>query len=125
MMDTRLKSWALWLALASLLVFVVMQTAGVDIGEPVSAIMALLLPVLVAFGIINDPTVHNRLFGDGSQYWYQSWAVWLAMAALIAYCVKYFFNIDIGATLNGLMDVLLPALMALGIVNNPTSHASI
>lgn len=124
-MAERFKSWALWLALAALAVFVVLNATGVDISEPVNAILVLLLPVLVAFGIINDPTVHDRLFGDGSQYWYQSWAVWTALAALITYCVRLFFNIDVGVTVGGLMDVLLPVLMALGVVNNPVSKGTL
>ena len=90
-MKERLQSWALWLALAALAAFVVLNLTGVDIREPVNALMALLLPVLVAFGIINDPTVHDRLFGDGSQVWYQSWAVWTALAALVTYCARLFF----------------------------------
>ena len=120
-MTERFKSWALWLALASLLVFVVLTATGVNISEPVTAIMALLLPVLVAFGIINDPTVRGRLFSEDGQKWYESWAVWLALAALITYCVRLFFSLDVGPVVNGFMDVLLPVLMAFGIVNNPTS----
>ncbi|MEG1195958.1 MAG: hypothetical protein RSE58_10285, partial [Clostridia bacterium] len=59
------------------------------------------------------------------QKWYQSWAVWLAIAALVAYCVKLFFRVDIETTLNTFMDVLLPVLVAFGVVNNPTSHATL
>ncbi len=124
-MAERFKSWALWMALAALIAFVVLNVTGVDISEPMSAIMALLLPVLVAFGVINDPTVHDRLFGDGSQAWYQSWAVWLALAALVTYCVRLFFNLDVGALVNALMDVLLPVLVAFGVVNNPTSSRTL
>ena len=121
----RFKSWALWLALASLAVFVVLTATGLDISEPVTAIMTLLLPVLVAFGIINDPTVRGQLFTEDGQKWYQSWAVWLALAALVTYCVKAIFQLDIDATVNGLMNVLLPVLMAFGIVNNPTSSRTL
>lgn len=124
-MAERFKSWALWLALASLLVFVVLTATGVNISDPVTAIMALLLPVLVAFGIINDPTVRGQLFSSDGQKWYQSWAVWLALAALITYCVRLFFNLDVGPMINSFMDVLLPVLMAFGIINNPTSHSTL
>lgn len=123
-MAERFKSWALWLALASLFSFVVLTTTGVDISEPVNTLMMLLLPVLVAFGIINDPTVRGRLFGNGDQVWYRSWVVWLSMAALITYCVRLFFKLDVGPVVDGLMNVLLPVLMALGIVNNPVSRAT-
>lgn len=34
--------------------------------------------------------------------------------------VKKFAGLDIAPTANGLMDVLLPVLVAFGIVNNPT-----
>lgn len=51
---------------------------------------------------------------------FRSWALWTAVAALIVFCVKQFAGIDIGETMNGLLDVLLPVLVAFGIVNNPT-----
>lgn len=51
----------------------------------------------------------------------KSWALWTAVAALIAFCVKQFAGIDISETMNGLLDVLLPVLVAFGIVNDPTS----
>lgn len=125
-MKNRLQSWALWLAIASLVAFIVLNTCGIDISKPIQTIMNLLLPVLVAFGVINDPTVRGQLFGDNSdQKWFQSWAVWLAIAALIIYCVKLFFNLDIEATISGFMDVLLPVLVAFGVVNNPTTHSTL
>ncbi len=51
---------------------------------------------------------------------FKSWALWLAIAALVVFCVKEFGGIDISGTVNGLMDVLLPVLVGFGIVNNPT-----
>lgn len=56
MKQNRLKSWALWLAIAALVVFCVKTFAGVDISSPVNEIMDLALPILVAFGVINNPT---------------------------------------------------------------------
>lgn len=61
MEQNRFKSWALWLALAALVVFVVKEVWGVDIGDKVDQAMNLLLPVLVALGIINNPTDAKRL----------------------------------------------------------------
>ena len=55
-MQNRLKSWALWLALAALIVFAVKEIWGLDIGEKMDQFLDLALPVLVAFGIINNPT---------------------------------------------------------------------
>ena len=53
---------------------------------------------------------------------FKSWAVWVALGALIVFCVKEFGGIDISSTVNGLLDVLLPLLVAFGIVNNPTDN---
>ncbi len=52
----RFKSWALWLAVAALAVFVGKTFFGVDFGDTVNTLMNLLLPIMVAFGIVNDPT---------------------------------------------------------------------
>lgn len=52
---------------------------------------------------------------------FKSWALWTSIAALIIFCVKTFVNIDISEEVNGFLDVLLPVLVAFGIVNNPTN----
>ena len=52
---------------------------------------------------------------------WNSWALWMSIAALIVFCVKEFGGLDISETVNGLMDVLLPVLIGFGVVNNPTS----
>jgi uncharacterized membrane protein len=59
--QNRLKSWALWTSIAALIVFCVKEFAGLDISKTVEGLMNVLLPVLVAFGIINDPTSKNTL----------------------------------------------------------------
>lgn len=51
---------------------------------------------------------------------FKSWALWTSIAALVIFCVKTFAHIDISEEVNGLLDVLLPVLVAFGIVNNPT-----
>ncbi len=56
---------------------------------------------------------------------FKSWALWLAMAALVVFCVKEFVGIDISNKVNGFMNVLLPVLVAFGIVNNPTDSKKI
>ena len=53
---------------------------------------------------------------------FKSWALWTAIAALVVFCVKEFAGIDISETVNGLLNVLLPVLVAFGIVNNPTDR---
>ena len=52
---------------------------------------------------------------------FKSWAVWLSFGALIVFCAKEFWGVDISGTVDGLLDVLLPLLVAFGIVNNPTN----
>lgn len=54
---------------------------------------------------------------------FKSWALWTSIAALIVFCVKEFAGLDIGDTVNGLLDVLLPVLVGFGIVNNPTDKS--
>lgn len=56
---------------------------------------------------------------------YKSWALWLAVAALIVFCVKEFAGIDISGTVDGMLNVLLPVLVGFGIVNNPNSKSAI
>ena len=56
MKQNRFKSWALWLSVAALIVFCVKQFAGIDISSTVDGLMNVLLPVLVGFGIVNNPT---------------------------------------------------------------------
>ena len=51
---------------------------------------------------------------------FKSWALWTAIAALVVFCVKEFAGVDISDTVDGLLNVLLPVLVAFGIVNNPT-----
>lgn len=54
---------------------------------------------------------------------FKSWALWLALAALIVFCVKEFCGMDISETVDGLLNVLLPVLVAFGVVNNPTDKS--
>ena len=60
MNQNRFKSWALWLAVAALVIFCVKEFGGIDISETVNGLMNVLLPVLMAFGIVNDPTTKDR-----------------------------------------------------------------
>ena len=54
-----------------------------------------------------------------NQQWYKSWAVWTSLAGLVAYIARTVFGHDIAPWLTGLLDVLLPVLIAFGIINNP------
>lgn len=55
---------------------------------------------------------------------FKSWAVWVALGALITFCVKELAGVDIGETVDGLLNVLLPVLIAFGVVNNPTDRSN-
>ncbi len=55
---------------------------------------------------------------------FKSWALWLSVASLVIFCVKEFVGVDISDTVNGLMNVLCPVLVAFGIVNNPTDRSN-
>ena len=59
--QNRLKSWALWMALAALVVYVVKTAAGIDLGDAVNGLMEVLLPVLVGFGVVNNPTDKEKI----------------------------------------------------------------
>lgn len=60
-MRNRFKSWALWVSIAALIVFVVKTFWKIDIGETVDGFMNVLLPVVVGFGIVNNPTDPDKL----------------------------------------------------------------
>lgn len=59
--QSKMKSWAMWTAIAALVIYCTKQFWGVDIAEPVNEIMDLLLPILVGFGVINNPNSKNTL----------------------------------------------------------------
>lgn len=59
-MQNRFKSWALWVSVAALVVFCIKEFAGIDISETVNGLLDVLLPVLVGFGIINNPTEKSK-----------------------------------------------------------------
>ena len=61
MKQNRFKSWALWLSVAALAVYVVKAVWGLDISRQVDGFLDVLLPVLVAFGIVNNPTDGGKL----------------------------------------------------------------
>ncbi len=56
----RFKSWAVWLSIGALVVFCAKEFAGVDISGTVDGLLNVLLPVLVTFGIVNNPTDKNH-----------------------------------------------------------------
>ena len=52
----RFKSWAVWLSIGALVVFCAKEFCGIDISDTVNGLWDVLLPLLVAFGIGNNPT---------------------------------------------------------------------
>lgn len=59
--QNRFKSWALWLSVAALVTWIVKTFWKIDISEQVNGFLNVLLPVLVGFGIINNPTDPDHL----------------------------------------------------------------
>ena len=57
----RFKSPALWASLAALVIFLFREFCGMDVGSTVDGLLNVLLPVLVAFGIVNNPTDKDAL----------------------------------------------------------------
>ena len=57
----RFKSWALWVSIAALIVFCVKQFTGIDISAEVDGFLNVLLPVVIGFGIVNNPTDRNNI----------------------------------------------------------------
>ena len=53
---------------------------------------------------------------------FRSWALWTSTAALLVFCLKEFFGVDLSRTVNAFLDVLLPVVTAFGIVNDPTTR---
>ncbi len=54
-MKEKLHSWALWVSMAALVVFCVKEFGGVDISATMDGLLDVLCPVLVGFGIVNNP----------------------------------------------------------------------
>ena len=59
--QNRFRSWALWVSIAALVVFCVKEFGGIDISSTVNGLLDVLLPVLVGFGIVNNPTDKSHL----------------------------------------------------------------
>ena len=57
----RLKSWALWLAVGAMIVWIVKTVGGMDISSEVNDFLNLALPIVVGFGIINNPTAKGSV----------------------------------------------------------------
>ena len=61
MKQNRFKSWALWTALGALAAFCTKEFFHTDLDRTIEGLLNVLLPVLAAFGIVNDPTSKNSL----------------------------------------------------------------
>ncbi len=60
-MKEKLRSWALWVSMAALVVFCAKEFGGVDIADTVDGFLNVLCPVLVGFGIVNNPNSRDSL----------------------------------------------------------------
>ena len=56
---------------------------------------------------------------------FKSWALWTSIAALVVWCVKGFGGIDISADMNSFLNVVLPVVVGLGVINNPSDSENI
>ena len=56
---------------------------------------------------------------------FNSWALWTSIGALVDWCVKEFAGIDISSDVNAFLNVALPVVVGLGIINNPTDGENI
>ena len=61
MKQNRFNSWALWTALGALAAFCAKEFFHTDLDRTIEGLLNVLLPVLAAFGIVNDPTSKNSL----------------------------------------------------------------
>lgn len=59
--QNRFRSWALWCSVVALVIYVVKMSTGYDLGPIWDDLSKLLLPVLIGFGVINNPTSKNTL----------------------------------------------------------------
>jgi uncharacterized membrane protein len=55
----------------------------------------------------------------------KSWGLWVSTGALICFLVKTFVDIDISKQINDFLNVLLPIVIGLGLVNNPENQDTI
>ena len=57
------KSWALWMSIAALIIYVCKTVCKIDIEDWVNGLMDVLLPVMIGFGLINNPNEKTRWKG--------------------------------------------------------------
>ena len=57
------KSWALWMSVAALIVYVCKTVCKIDIEDWVNGLMDVLLPVMIGFGLISNPNEKKRWVG--------------------------------------------------------------
>ena len=60
-MKEKMRSWALWVSMGALVVFCVKEFGGMDISDTVNGLLNVLCPVLVGFGIVNNPNSRDSL----------------------------------------------------------------
>lgn len=57
----KLKSWPMWVAMGSLAVYIAKACGGLDISENVNGLLDVLLPILVGFGVVNNPNSRDTI----------------------------------------------------------------
>lgn len=56
----RLKSKGLWISICALIAFCVKEFAGIDISDSLNELLNVALPVMIGFGIVNNPTTTDK-----------------------------------------------------------------
>ena len=67
MTQNPFRSWALWLSIASLIAFLVKQFFHIDLNPFFDGLADVLLPVLIGFGVVNNPTAKGSLWGNNNE----------------------------------------------------------
>ena len=56
---------------------------------------------------------------------WKSWALWTSMAALAVWVVKTVWKLDIAEEVNQAMNLILPVVIGLGLINDPTNKTGL
>lgn len=64
------------------------------------------------------PVTEHTIVTQEQPRW-RSWVLWTSLSSLLVYIVLQFFKIDLGEPVNRLLNLALPILVGLGLINNP------
>lgn len=70
----------------------------------------------------NEPVVHTITTQEQSRW--KSWVLWTSLASLLVYVALRFFNVDLGEPVNRILELALPILVGLGLINDPSINGA-